>query len=215
MPSTSLRTLISAATSWGIAFWGRNVPPAPAVDQNASVRLREAIYRSDLHLGKLSAQPHLPHHVDVVVGNSPSWIWLPGSAFIRHIRAVVFYRSKKKMRWVATRWIVTAMANAKISWVRSSREVISDTVSRQIEAPSVYPRRQFSVAFLVDASRPCPAIIGYMDAAPKSLPMRGGKFWHAVCSHLISLKGRWLGPCEVYETSRGSINFSIEEAPHS
>ena len=63
----------------------------------------------------------------LLVGAFPTWLATrliraeSIASFAHHILRVVFWRSKEKMRWVATRWIVAMMTNkhAARNWAAS------------------------------------------------------------------------------------------------
>ncbi len=146
--------------------------------------------------------------------------WVQGQhpvvpAFPKSVAPVVDFLTKKMMLRVATRRIVAGVANEMIDRVYPIVKKISDAVSSKGRSVCPQAGGREAVAFFISTKFPFPALIwtAFIDTTPENLNPPCCKVKHRGMlnsSHLISLIGRWLGPCGINEISRGSFYFMPE-----
>lgn len=89
-----------------------------------------------------------------------------------HIRCVIGMCADKVMRWIATRWIVTAVADQHAFWNGAVCQFVSNAVGQK--RLTAFANVNTSVAINVPATLPFPALVWakYLHLCPKAFRKR-------------------------------------------
>jgi len=227
LPILAARVVVAGVVG---SRWHRNSFPRVASKDGPYGSVFKIEYSANSVLGVEPAEVHLSHHVhinfrDVLLSSVVVAANLVGldfkakargvsPAFRPHISVIILNRSKEVMARVTTSRTVTVVKYALFAWVNSVIEVVRNSMRKERFIPR---HGDFPVPFKSGSSLPYPAFFFTCDSdfTPKQRLLPFAKDRHRGtlgCIHLISLTDLVLGPCGVYETSRGSFHYSAGRA---